>query len=185
MPRRELTALLPAVAQLFTFSSPLAVRHGLAVMCRVPSARVKPLLARLSAPLRAAFEMYAPMGLMHEDGQDDPTSAQRGAAGVMALGDWLARVYLARLLCKLIFASVVSGPQKQFMWRVLVRLAFSPREKPHVRAPQFIRNVDLTPYTATSYVHDYSAAPILGAGGDPVMLLQIQARSYGLLYTHA
>eukprot|EP00892_Ulva_mutabilis_P007551 jgi/Ulvmu1/5168/UM021_0185.1 len=133
LPRRELAALLAAVAQLFTFSSPLAVRHGLAVMCRVPSARVKPLLAPLSAPLRAAFEMYAPMGLMHEDGHDDPTSAHRGAAGVMALSDWLGRVYLARLLCKLIFAGVVSGPQKQFMWRVLVRLAFSPREKPHVR----------------------------------------------------
>lgn len=133
MPRRELAALLPAVAQLFTFSSPLAVRHGLAVMCRVPSARVKPLLAPLSAPLRAAFEMYSPMGLMHEDGQDEPPSVHRGAAGVMALSDWLARVYLARLLCKIIFAGVVSGPQKQFLWRVLVRLAFSPREKPHVR----------------------------------------------------
>lgn len=73
------------------------------------------------------------MQLMHEDGHDEPTSAHRGAAGVMALSDWLARVYLARLLCKLIFAGAVSGPQKQFLWRVLVRLAFSPREKPHVR----------------------------------------------------
>ena len=50
----------------------------------------------------------------------------------MALSDWLARIYLARLLCKLVFAGAVGGPQKQFLWRVLLRLAFSQKEKPHV-----------------------------------------------------
>lgn len=138
LPRRELAAMLPSIAQLFTFASPLAVRHALATMCRVPSAKIKPLLGPLSAPLRAAFEMYGPSGLMHAEetteGSDPAVTAQR-PGGVMALGDWLARIYLARLLAKLVFAGAVGGPQKQFLWRVLLRLAFSQKEKPHVRNP--------------------------------------------------
>lgn len=139
LPRRELAALLPSIAQLFTFASPLAVRHALATMCRVPSAKIKPLLGPLSAPLRAAFEMYSPSGLMHDDEEApaegvEPGAATRARGGVMALSDWLARVYLARLLCKLVFAGAVGGPQKQLLWRVLLRLAFSQKEKPHVRS---------------------------------------------------
>jgi hypothetical protein len=134
LPRRELAAMLPSIAQLFTFASPLAVRHALATMCRVPSAKIKPLLGPLSAPLRAAFEMYGPNGLMHEEMPEnsDPAMVPSRPGGVMALSDWLARVYLARLLAKLVFAGAVGGPQKQFLWRVLLRLAFSQKEKPHV-----------------------------------------------------
>ena len=135
LPRRELAALIPSIAQLFTFASPLAVRHALATMCRVPSSKIKPLLGTLSAPLRAAFEKYASTGLLHEEPTEvaDPEATTRAhPGGVMALSDWLARIYLARLLCKLVFAGAVGGPQKQFLWRVLLRLAFSQKEKPHV-----------------------------------------------------
>lgn len=132
LPRSELTTVLPAIAKSFTFASPLAVRHGLAILCRIPSAKLKPALRPLLAPLREAFEAYTPTGLMHAEPGPDGRAAQP-QTGAMALDDWLARVYLARLLAKLLFSGSVSGGQKQFLWQVLNRVAFSPRERPQVR----------------------------------------------------
>lgn len=105
------------------------MRHGLAVLCRIPSVKLKGTLGPLSAPLRAAFEAYTPLGLMHNDAAMPGEMPEPGA---MALDDWLARVYLGRLLAKLVFSGTVGGGQKQFLWKVLNRLAFSPKEKPQV-----------------------------------------------------
>jgi hypothetical protein len=127
-----MTAILNSIAKSFTFSSPLAVRHGLAILCRIPSVKLKAALRPLLTPLRAAFDMYTPVGLMHAERSDESASGQVQAAGVMALDDWLARVYLARLLAKLIFSGSVSGGQKQFLWQILNRIAFSQRERPQV-----------------------------------------------------
>lgn len=129
LPRGEIAAMLTVVAKSFAFASPLGVRHGLALLCRIPSAKLKGALGPLSAPLRAAFDTYTPLGLMHGEGEGGALAG----AGVMALDDWLARAYLGRLLAKLVFGGGVGGGQKQFLWKVLNRLAFSPKEKPQVR----------------------------------------------------
>jgi hypothetical protein len=133
LPRSELTAVLGAIARSFTFASPLAVRHGLAILCRIPSAKLKTALRPLLGPLRAAYEANSAAGLMHSDPAAEGGREQVADPGAMALDDWLARVYLARLLSKLLFSGSVGGGQKQFLWQVLKRIAFSPRERPQVR----------------------------------------------------
>jgi hypothetical protein len=130
LPRSDLTALLPRAARLAATSSPLAVRHALAVLCRIPSTKLKGALGPLLPPLRAAFEAYAADGLMHEE--PPPPPGQPPTPGVLPLGDWLARVYLARLLAKLIFSGSSSGGTKTLLWKVLSRLAFSKSERAQV-----------------------------------------------------
>lgn len=129
LPRSEINTMLVEVAKSFTTASPLGVRHSLAILCRIPSAKLKGALGPLSAPLKAAFEVYTSLGLMHNDAH---VPGEPPPAGAMALDDWLARVYLGRLLAKLVFSGSVGGGQKQFLWKVLNRLAFSPKEKPQV-----------------------------------------------------
>lgn len=132
LPRSELTTILDTIARSFAWASPRAVRHGLAILCRIPSAKLKPALRPLLGPLRAAYDAYSSSMLMH------PEASAEGRADApdpdaMALDDWLARIYLARLLCKLLFSGGVAGGQKQFIWQVLNRIAFSPKERPQVR----------------------------------------------------
>ena len=95
---------------------------------------------QLSGPLKAAYEKYSSFGLLHDPAAADDKEAQAkqlqdGDSDViqpMALDDALARVYLARLACKLVFSGVASGSTKQFLWKMLLLLAFSAKEKAQV-----------------------------------------------------
>lgn len=64
---------------------------------------------QLFGPLRAAYDLYSPNGLLHDPENPPGPDAlnERAFARTpppLALDDWLARVYLARLSAKLVFS---------------------------------------------------------------------------------
>lgn len=93
---------------------------------------------QLFGPLKAAYEAYAASSLLH-DPENPPSPdvlSQRALSRTvtpLALDDWLARIYLARLSAKLVFSGTVTGALRAFLWKLLLLLAFSPAEKAQVR----------------------------------------------------